>query len=111
MQRGLLGTESVCAGSKGLLSPGSVPSEAVLSHTGRDVGFLQAVLPIALPCETGEHLWGSATQAGYGGPCKQASGKENWLSPSAQSVSEVEGIFIFCSLTSRADIAMGNVLL
>lgn len=109
MQRGLLGTESACFGSTGLLSPGSVRSEAVSSHTGWDARFLQAVLPTALPCESGEHFWGSATQAAYGGPCKQASGKENRLSLSAQSVTEGEWIFIFCSLSSRADIGMVNV--
>lgn len=95
-----MGKESACAGSKRLLSPESVRSEAALSHTGWDLGLLLAVLPVALPCKTGERLGGLAPQVGYGGPCRQASGKETRLSPSAQSVGEGEGIFTLWSLKS-----------
>lgn len=49
----------------------SVWSEAALSH----VRFLMFVPPVELSCKTGEHFQGSATQVGYGGPCREASGK------------------------------------
>lgn len=78
------------------------------------MGFLLAVLPIALVallCETGEPLRGSAAQVGSGGPCRQGSGKENRLSVCVPSVGEGEGISTFWSLTSRADIETVNGLL
>lgn len=78
------------------------------------MGFLLAVLPRALAallCEAGDPLRGSGAQVGSGGPCRHRSGKENRLSLRVTSVGEGEGIFTFCSLTSRADIETVNGLL
>lgn len=78
------------------------------------MGFLLAVLPIALVallCETGEPLRGSAVQAGSGGPCRQGSGRKNRLSLCVPSVGEGGEIFTFWSLISRIDIEKVNGLL
>jgi len=63
-----------------------------LSHAGWDAGSLLAVLR------------GSAAQVGYGGLCREASGRENRLPLYAQPVGEAGGIFTFRSLMSKADI-------